>query len=381
MFDLILRNGFLTDPKNGLNGVKGDIAIEEGRICSIGQLSDAKATHTLDVEGLTVTPGLVDFHAHFFGGGTNTALEFYRYLCDGVTNATEAGSAGPSNIETLIHLFTERERRNVKLFINLASEGLSCLGDHSENINPRFFNEKKIYNICKRYPNFIIGLKLRISSEIAEASGVKSLDSLRRGVEIAEKCGLPISVHMPNFQGELSELIDILRPGDIFCHVFTPQRGIIEDGKVSPEMRRAVEKGIILESACGKGHFGHDCAKRAMELGIMPNIISGDFTRGTHHYEPAFALPYLMSRFIALGMPFVDVLACCTSTPAKKMGMENEIGCLKVGARANITVFNRKKGHFKFNDVRNSVVTGEELLVPMMTILEGDLVYRSFETL
>lgn len=379
MVDLILKNGYLMDPGSGLTGSRGDIAIKNGRIVGVGTLESQESAQVLDVDGLTVTPGLVDFHAHFYSGGTNTALEFYRWLPDGVTNAVDAGSAGDSNIESFISALSERERRNVRLYLNLASEGLSCLGDHNENVNPQFFNEEKILRLCQEYPRLIVGLKLRISSEIVEACGTTSFESLRRGVQIADKCGLPLSVHMPAFQGELRELIDILRPGDIFCHVYTPQKGILENGAVSQEMARAVKKGIVLESACGKGHFGHDCAAAALCAGIKPDIISGDFTRKTHHYQPAVSLPYLMSRFLALGMTFEDVLACCSSTPAKMMGMENEIGCLKPGARGNIAVFKRKKGRFTFADVRDSKVTGNELLVPVMTLWEGDLVYRNGE--
>lgn len=379
MVDLILKNGLLTDPENGLTGKRGDIAVKDGKIVAVGVLEGQEAAQVLDLDGLTVTPGLIDFHAHFYSGGTNTALEFYRYLSDGVTNAVDAGSAGDSNVESFISSLSERERRNVRLYLNLASEGLSCLGDHSENVNPTYFNEEKILQLCRDYPGLIIGLKLRISREIVEACGTTSFAALRRGIQIAEKCGLPLSVHMPAFQGELKELIDILRPGDIFCHVYTPQKGILEDGNISGEMERAIQKGIILESACGKGHFGHDCAAAALSAGIKPDIISGDFTRKTLHYEPAVSLPYLMSRFLALGMSFVDVLACCTSTPAGKMGMKDEIGCLRPGARANIAVFKRKLGEFVFSDVRGSKVTGHERLVPMLTVWEGDVVYRNGE--
>lgn len=379
MVDLILKNGLLMDPENGLSGDRGDLAIADGRIVAVGVLEDREAAQALDLDGLTVTPGLIDFHAHFYCGGTNTALEFYRYLPDGVTNAVDAGSAGDSNAESFISSLSERERRNVRLYLNLASEGLSCLGDHSENVNPQYFNEEKILRLCREYPGLIIGLKLRISREIVEACGTTSFEALRRGIQIAEKCGLPLSVHMPAFQGELRELIDILRPGDIFCHVYTPQKGIMENGAVSREMERAVKKGIVLESACGKGHFGHDCASAALDAGIKPDIISGDFTRKTYYYEPAVSLPYLMSRFLALGMSFADVLACCTSTPASKMGMKGEIGCLKLGARANIAVFKRELGEFVFSDVRGSKVTGHERLIPMLTVWEGDAVYRNGE--
>ena len=381
MTDLILRNGRLMDPANGFHGVIGDIVMKDGVITAVGDVPPQEALHEIDLKGALVTAGLVDFHAHFFSGGTNTALEFYQYLSSGVTNAVDAGSAGDSNMDSFLHILTERERRNVRVYLNLSSEGLSCLGDHNENIDPKFFNTEKIMRLCRDYPDLIIGLKIRISDEIARACGTTSFDALRKAVEIADQCKLPLSVHMPNFQGELKELIDILRPGDIFCHVFTPQKGILENGEVSPEMKRAVEKGILLECACGKGHFGHDCAAAALKAGIAPHILSGDFTRKTYHFAPAVSLPYLMSRFLALGVPLEDVLTMVTTTPAAKMGMTDVIGCLKPGARANVAVWNLQKGDFTFTDVKNSTLMGTELLVPLMTVLEGELVYRDYVTL
>lgn len=377
MLDLILRNGCLMDPQNGLDGLLGDIAIKNGEIVELGEIGSEPALHEIDLEGLTVTPGLIDFHAHFYDGGTNTSLDFSRYLATGVTNAVDAGSAGYSNIENFISSLSEQERRNVKLFLYFSSEGQCCVGEHNECINPKYFNEEKILRICKKYPDLIMGLKLRISEEVAEFSNTTGFASLRRGIEIAEACQLPVSVHMPNFQGELKELIDILRKDDIFCHVFTPQKGILVDGAVSDEMFRAVEKGIVLESACGKGHFGHECTAKALALGLKPDIISGDITKNTFGYEPVISLPYLMSRFLALGMNFADVLACCTSFPAKKMGMADVIGCLKKGARANIAVFERKQGNYTFTDVRGVKINGSELLVPMLTVLEGELAFRN----
>lgn len=80
-------------------------------------------------------------------------------------------------------------------------------------------------------------------------------------------------------------------------------------------------------------------------------------------------------------MPFEEILTVCTSTPAREMDMEGEIGCLKTGARANLAVFKREKGVFEFSDVCGRSVAGKELLVPMMTIFEGDLVYRNFGSL
>ena len=91
MTDLILRNGHLMDPANGFHGVIGDIAMKGGVITAVGDVPPQEALHEIDLKGALVTAGLVDFHAHFFSGGTNTALEFYQYLSSGVTNAVDAG--------------------------------------------------------------------------------------------------------------------------------------------------------------------------------------------------------------------------------------------------------------------------------------------------
>ena len=377
MFDFILKNGLLTDPASGWDASKQDIAVQDGVIAEIAPEIHGDAKNVVDLNGLTVTPGLIDFHAHFYSGGTNTSLEFSSYLPTGVTHAVDAGSAGDSNVESFLSALTPRERRHTDVFVNLASEGLSCLGEHPENIDPRFFNGEKLLRLCRRYPREIRGLKLRISGEIAEYSGTTSFDALRAAVRIAERCGLPLSVHMPNFQGELNELLDILRPGDIFCHVFTPQKGIgAADGGIDPEVFRGREKGIIFESACGKGHLGHQVASAAIARGFLPDVISGDLTRNTFGNLPAVSLPWLMSRFLAMGMSFADVLAAVTTTPARILGREGEIGCLAVGSNADIAVFHRRQGTFVFNDVRSAAVTGRELLVPCATMLEGEWVYN-----
>ena len=375
MYDLIVRNGLLYGRRDGRNGAAADIAIAGGKICKIAPRIQERGVREIDVQGMTVTPGLIDFHAHFYSGGTGTALRFSDYIAAGVTNAVDAGSAGAGNIEAFLSGQTELERRNTKVYLYCATEGLTPLPDHDEVINPKFFNRKKIGQLCRQYPDRICSLKLRISAPIAQRSGVASLDALRAGVEIAEECRLPLSVHMPDFEGELGELIDILRPGDIFCHVFTPKKGIMAGEEISPEIVRGQKKGILMESACGKGHLGNRVAQAAFRAGFYPDLISGDFTKATYCLPPAGTLPFLMSRFMALGMPFERVLDCCTALPAKKMGLEGEIGCLKEGARANLAIFMRKQGRYMFDDVESHVVEGHEMLIPQATILEGEIAY------
>ena len=131
-----------------------------------------------------------------------------------------------------------------------------------------------------------------------------------------------------------------------------------------------------MESACGKGHLGNRVASIAIQSGFYPDIISGDFTKANFTFSPAGTLPYLMSRFMALGMTFEQVLACCTSFPAKKMGMEGKLGSIQVGRRANLAVFQQKEGKYSFDDIAGDVIEGHEMLIPQVTILEGEIVYN-----
>lgn len=376
MVDFLLKNGLLMDVESGYKNSKYDIAVKDGVIVKIASLIETEARNRVDLDGSIVTPGLIDFHAHFFSGGTNTSLEFASYLSTGVTSAVDAGSAGDSNIDSFLRVLSERERRNTRIFLNLSSEGLSCLGDHPENIHPDYMNKNKILRLCRQYSKEIVGLKLRISDEIAAFSHTTSFDSLKKAVEIAEECKLPLSVHIPDFQGNLKELINILRPGDIFCHVFTPCKGILENGKVSEEIFRGREKGILFDCACGKGHFGHETAAKALEMGFLPDFISGDFTRNTFGCLPAASLPHLMNRFMALGLPLETVIKIVTANPARQMGMYGQIGCLREGAKANMAVFRKKEGNVTFKDVRQIRITGKECIVPMATMLEGEWVFN-----
>ncbi|RIJ23801.1 D-aminoacylase [Henriciella barbarensis] len=63
--DLVIRNGFVIDG-TGAPGREADIAIDAGRITSVGNVS-AKGREEIDAKGEIVTPGFVDVHTHYDG--------------------------------------------------------------------------------------------------------------------------------------------------------------------------------------------------------------------------------------------------------------------------------------------------------------------------
>ncbi|MBT3343090.1 MAG: D-aminoacylase [Gemmatimonadetes bacterium] len=63
MTDLLIRNGQLIDG-SGAPAARADLAVTQGRITAIGDLSSMTATDVIDADGRIVAPGFIDIHTH-----------------------------------------------------------------------------------------------------------------------------------------------------------------------------------------------------------------------------------------------------------------------------------------------------------------------------
>jgi formylmethanofuran dehydrogenase subunit A len=71
--DILIRNGTVYDPVNGIAGEKKDIFISKGKI--VGSLI-GKKVRTIDASGKVVMPSGVDIHSHIAGGKVNMGRLF-----------------------------------------------------------------------------------------------------------------------------------------------------------------------------------------------------------------------------------------------------------------------------------------------------------------
>ncbi len=69
MMELLVRNGFVFDPLNGIEGEMMDIAVKDGKIVE----NVTRKARLLDASGMTVMPGGVDIHSHIAGSKANYA--------------------------------------------------------------------------------------------------------------------------------------------------------------------------------------------------------------------------------------------------------------------------------------------------------------------
>ncbi|HMG41173.1 MAG TPA: amidohydrolase family protein [Acidimicrobiales bacterium] len=65
-YDLLVRGGTVLDG-TGAPARTADVAVRDGVVVDVGPGLDGRAVRTLDADGLLVTPGFVDIHAHYDG--------------------------------------------------------------------------------------------------------------------------------------------------------------------------------------------------------------------------------------------------------------------------------------------------------------------------
>lgn len=63
MYDLLVKNGLVVTEAGE---VYADILVKDGKISAIGEdLKNEEAAKVIDAEGMVITPGMIDTHAHF----------------------------------------------------------------------------------------------------------------------------------------------------------------------------------------------------------------------------------------------------------------------------------------------------------------------------
>ena len=289
MVDILIRNGQLFDPGKNISRV-GDLAILDGKILPWGVPVD-KARDSIDASGCLVVPGLIDTHVHVYDSGSELGVSADPALLPmGVTSAIDLGSAGYVNFKDYLHNCVMRGTARIFSFINVSPTGPISIRI-SENVNPRGFDKRAYQCLLDEYKEKILGLKIRMGKETIGSLGIQPLKDT---IHIAEELGCRVAVHVSNSTVSIRQIAEMLRPNDVFCHVYQDRGETIldEKGHIWPEIQDARKRGVLFDVAHGMKNASNAVARAAIENGFFPDFIGTDLSSFVAY---CFICPYMVS--------------------------------------------------------------------------------------
>jgi dihydroorotase len=372
MYDLLLKGGTVVDPSTALHGVH-DIAVQDSTIARISpSIPNEEASRVLEVTGKIVTPGLIDLHAHVFGGFIGNGVHpDLGGVHAGVTTIVDAGSAGCATFGGFPNHIIPKCHTEIIPFLHICQTGLATTPDI---IAESSINLEATLRVADQYKGLICGIKARMVSPALEIFGMEMPRLAKRA---ARDSGIKLMVHIGDTEkrydpGVIRELLPLLEAGDILTHYFTANPGGVLDanGKLVPEAREAADRGVWLDTAHGRMNFSFDVGRRCIDQGLLPHCISTDLTV-PGRIRTVHSMTEMMTRFLGLGFTLEQVVTMCTANPARAIGMEHRLGSLAVGRQADISVLDIHEGNWVVYDVLGASLQVDQAFVPVLTVKRG----------
>jgi dihydroorotase len=403
-YDLLLRGGHVICPASGLNGVM-DVAIRDGKIAAVRpDILPASAKEVIDVRGRLVLPGMIDTHAHcykYVSGRFGLDADMVG-VHSGVTTVIDQGGPSCMTFPGFRHFVAEPAKTRVYAFLSSY-----LVGGLEGHLYPNLYSPDGIdidatVRAAKANLDLVRGIKGHAEIGGFARWGIKVL---QMSAEIGRQTSLPVYVHFGQLWGLprsgangedadtiLERVIPELQPGDILAHPFTRHPGgfVNREGQVHEVIRAALDRGLKVDVGHGS-HFSYRLARKALDAGIIPDTLGADMHGYNTHVPPPpgtpaehaddeahpfagqakFSLTQAMSSMLALGLSLEQVVPMVTTNAAAMIGLSNEIGSLRVGATADVSVLSDERGRFILQDNEKTKVVAERLLQPLFCLRAG----------
>jgi dihydroorotase len=284
-----------------------------------------------------------------------------------VTTVADAGSSGWRSFPDFKARIIDRSKTRVVAFLNIVGVGMRE-GQLEQNLQD--MEVQPTAEMAMKHKGVIIGIKS------AHFNGPE-WTPYEKAEEVGRLANIPVMVDFGGNVRAGRSLYDLLnkyfRPGDIFTHMYGGVRGEQDPETKGPSqaMIDGRKRGVIFDVGHGGGSFDFTVCEPAMQQGMAPDTISSDIHSVSINTPGYPTLPWVMSKFLALGMPLEEVVARATVEPAKVIGRVPGLGTLQVGAPADLAIMDLVDGPVEFVDTRNNKRTGQRKLVPYLTIRGG----------
>ena len=375
MYDILIKGGRVIDPAQNIDGTM-DVAINGDKIAAVDKdISPQEGQQVIDAKGKIVTPGLIDMHCHVFDSIMPIAVEpDVAGVRHAVTTVVDGGSSGEKTFAAFPKYILPAAQTKVFCFLHLCSFGLIPepeLNDWDE------VNLDAMAATIEANKGIIKGVKLRLVGNLVASTGIEVVKTAKK---IAKQFGRPIMVHIGDTDKQVPatltpECLSVMEPGDILSHVYSGNQGSVlrPDGTIVPELKAAMERGVILDPANGRNNFSFTVARKCLAEGILPTAIGTDLNHRCLK-DRTFSLPVNMSKFMALGLDLKQVVAMTTINPACAIHEEDKIGSLKPGMAADVSILELKSGAWTLIDSPGETIKADKLLMPITAIKDGKVI-------
>jgi dihydroorotase len=403
-YDLILRGGRVIDPAQGLDGVM-DVAVRHGRIAAVEPRITGPASEAVDVSGKLVLPGMIDTHAHVFryvSGRFGLEADDVG-VRSGVTTVVDQGGPSVLTFPGFREYAAKPKATRVLAFISAYMVGGLEGHYYPELYRPECIAVDDTIRVGRENADLVRGVKGH-----AEIGGFTRWgdSAMRKASQIARGLDRPLYIHFGQLwplpgdpansydpDAILPEMIEIMRAGDVLAHPFTRHPGGFVDkhGKLHPVVKEALARGLKTDVGHGS-HFSFKMARKVLEAGVVPDTLGADMhgynttvpkPRGTPDEHPDteemhlfagkqnFSLASAMTSMLALGLTLEQVVPMVTSNAAAMLRMEGEIGTLRPGVEADVSVLSDERGRFLLQDNEETKVIADRLLRPVFCLRAG----------
>lgn len=370
--DLILKNGRVIDPSQGLDRVM-DVAFAEGKVAAIGdRIAPSKGAEIRDLTGKMVAPGFIDLHTHVYWGGTSLGVDASELAQkSGVTTFVDAGSAGPGNFLGFRKHVIEPSEPRILAYLHISFAGIFGFSRRvmvGESGDLRLMSPADAVAMVNLNRDVIVGIKVRVGRHASGSSGVAPLEI---ALQVAEEVGLPLMAHIDEPPPSYEDVLERLRPGDILTHCFRPfpNTPVSGQGAIKPTVLAARARGVLFDVGHGMGSFAFKTARAMLTAGFVPDTISSDL-HALNIDGPVFDQATTLSKLLCLGVPLVDVVRATTANAADAL-RRPDLGNLRPGSVGDATIFSVREGRFDYVDSVGEVLTGDRKIVSEGIVLGG----------
>ena len=411
---ILIKGGTIVTMDKADSIVRGDLLIHDGRIVELNEEISSKVDETIDASGCAVLPGFVQTHVHlcqtlFRGSADDLALidwlkkrvwpmeaahtkESIRASARlGVAELIKGGTTCALTMETVRH--TEEVLRVVDESGFRATVG-KCMMDKGDDV-PRALHEETAASIresvalieqwhgrgngrirCCFAPRFAISCTRELLSEVSELARkhkvmihthssenkneceIVEAETGRRNVAYLDSLGISgahvLLAHCIHLDTEEMETLSRTKTNVAHC----PSSNL----KLGSGLARVAEM-LARKIPVSLGADGAACNNR---LDMFTEMRTAALLQKLAHG------PEVLSAAQVLRMATID--------GARALGLENEIGSLEVGKRADVIVVDLNQLHSSpKQDVISSLVYSAQPSDVRVTIIDGRVVMRNRE--